>query len=84
MGKLGGEEMTASSDLDLILLYDVPEDATGSDGARPLPVSQYYIRLTQRLVTACPHLRRKAASMRWISACALRQCRSAGHQHHRL
>ncbi|MBA4203345.1 MAG: bifunctional [glutamate--ammonia ligase]-adenylyl-L-tyrosine phosphorylase/[glutamate--ammonia-ligase] adenylyltransferase [Polymorphum sp.] len=52
MGKLGGEEMTASSDLDLILLYEVPEDATGSDGARPLPVSQYYIRLTQRLVTA--------------------------------
>ncbi|NBN62866.1 bifunctional [glutamine synthetase] adenylyltransferase/[glutamine synthetase]-adenylyl-L-tyrosine phosphorylase [Pannonibacter tanglangensis] len=52
MGKLGGEEMTATSDLDLILLYDVPGDATQSDGARPLPVSQYYIRLTQRLVTA--------------------------------
>lgn len=52
MGKLGGEEMTATSDLDLILLYDVPEGASQSDGARPLAVSQYYIRLTQRLVTA--------------------------------
>lgn len=52
MGKLGGREMTASSDLDLILLYEAPEDVKQSDGSRPLAVSQYYIRLTQRLVTA--------------------------------
>lgn len=52
MGKLGGREMTASSDLDLILLYEPPKDATQSDGKRPLAVSQYYTRLTQRLVTA--------------------------------
>ncbi|MET1414638.1 bifunctional [glutamine synthetase] adenylyltransferase/[glutamine synthetase]-adenylyl-L-tyrosine phosphorylase [Roseibium sp. HPY-6] len=52
MGKLGGREMTASSDLDLILLYEAPEDARQSDGKRPLAISQYYIRLTQRLVTA--------------------------------
>ena len=25
MGKLGGREMTASSDLDLVFVYDVPE-----------------------------------------------------------
>lgn len=52
MGKLGGREMTAASDLDLILLYEAPEDATQSDGKRPLPVTQYYTRLTQRLVSA--------------------------------
>lgn len=52
MGKLGGREMTASSDLDLILLYETPEDAKMSGGERPLAVSQYYARLTQRLVTA--------------------------------
>ncbi|MBD8893467.1 bifunctional [glutamine synthetase] adenylyltransferase/[glutamine synthetase]-adenylyl-L-tyrosine phosphorylase [Roseibium litorale] len=52
MGKLGGREMTAASDLDLILLYDAPEDAVQSDGKRPLSVAQYYARLTQRLVTA--------------------------------
>jgi len=52
MGKLGGREMTASSDLDLILLYEPPEGATQSDGQRPMAVSQYYTRLTQRLVTA--------------------------------
>ncbi|WP_428687031.1 bifunctional [glutamine synthetase] adenylyltransferase/[glutamine synthetase]-adenylyl-L-tyrosine phosphorylase [Roseibium sp.] len=52
MGKLGGREMTAASDLDLILLYEAPEDVKQSDGKRPLAVTQYYTRLTQRLVTA--------------------------------
>ncbi|MCC2111778.1 MAG: bifunctional [glutamine synthetase] adenylyltransferase/[glutamine synthetase]-adenylyl-L-tyrosine phosphorylase, partial [Hyphomicrobiales bacterium] len=52
LGKLGGREMTASSDLDLILLYDFDEGAIASDGARPLSGSQYYIRMTQRLVAA--------------------------------
>ncbi|WP_417667289.1 bifunctional [glutamine synthetase] adenylyltransferase/[glutamine synthetase]-adenylyl-L-tyrosine phosphorylase [Roseibium sp.] len=52
MGKLGGREMTAASDLDLILLYEAPEDVKQSDGKRPLAITQYYTRLTQRLVTA--------------------------------
>lgn len=52
MGKLGGNEMTAGSDLDLIVVYDLNENATQSDGVRPLAPSQYYARLTQRLVTA--------------------------------
>ena len=52
MGKLGGREMTATSDIDLILLYDFDETAAMSSGPRPLHGSQYYIRLTQRLVAA--------------------------------
>ncbi|MDJ0931861.1 bifunctional [glutamine synthetase] adenylyltransferase/[glutamine synthetase]-adenylyl-L-tyrosine phosphorylase [Breoghania sp.] len=52
MGKLGGFEMTPTSDLDMILLYDYPDDAASSDGQRPLSPSQYYMRLTQRLVAA--------------------------------
>jgi glutamate-ammonia-ligase adenylyltransferase len=52
LGKLGGREMTAASDLDLILLYDHPADIEASDGAKPLSPSQYYARLTQRLVAA--------------------------------
>ncbi|MBA4132071.1 MAG: bifunctional [glutamate--ammonia ligase]-adenylyl-L-tyrosine phosphorylase/[glutamate--ammonia-ligase] adenylyltransferase [Hyphomicrobium sp.] len=52
MGKLGGREMTASSDLDLIVIYDFDVDASQSDGERPLAPSQYYARFTQRLVTA--------------------------------
>nr|WP_321463422.1 bifunctional [glutamine synthetase] adenylyltransferase/[glutamine synthetase]-adenylyl-L-tyrosine phosphorylase [uncultured Cohaesibacter sp.] len=52
MGKLGGREMTASSDLDLMLIYDYDEEAKFSDGKKPLAASQYYARLTQRLITA--------------------------------
>ena len=51
MGKLGGREMTASSDLDLIVVYDNAPDVAQSDGARSLAVSQYFARLTQRLIT---------------------------------
>jgi glutamate-ammonia-ligase adenylyltransferase len=52
MGKLGGREMTAASDLDLILIYEHPEGDIVSDGEKPLAPSQYYARLTQRLVAA--------------------------------
>ena len=36
MGRLGSREMTASSDLDLILLYDFDHEQPDSDGARSL------------------------------------------------
>jgi glutamate-ammonia-ligase adenylyltransferase len=52
MGKLGSREMTAASDLDLILIYDAPDDAGESGGRRPLGAAVYYARLTQRLVAA--------------------------------
>ncbi|MGH6871981.1 MAG: bifunctional [glutamine synthetase] adenylyltransferase/[glutamine synthetase]-adenylyl-L-tyrosine phosphorylase [Rhizomicrobium sp.] len=52
MGKLGGREMTAASDLDLIFVYDAPADVETSYGAKPLPVSLYYGRLAQRLIAA--------------------------------
>jgi glutamate-ammonia-ligase adenylyltransferase len=52
MGKLGGKEMTAGSDLDLIFVYDVPKGVEASDGAKPLPVIVYYARLAQRLIVA--------------------------------
>jgi glutamate-ammonia-ligase adenylyltransferase len=52
MGKLGGREMTAASDLDLIVVYDFDADAAMSDGPKPLPPTTYYTRLTQRLISA--------------------------------
>ncbi|MEX0853756.1 MAG: bifunctional [glutamine synthetase] adenylyltransferase/[glutamine synthetase]-adenylyl-L-tyrosine phosphorylase, partial [Bauldia sp.] len=52
MGRLGGREMTAASDLDLILLYDFADAASTSNGKRPLPPMQYFARLTQRLLAA--------------------------------
>lgn len=50
MGKLGSREMTATSDLDLILLYTFDEEAPTSKGPRSLHAVQYYTRMTQRLV----------------------------------
>ena len=52
MGKLGSREMMFGSDLDLVFLYDNPGEQDSSDGARPLSVSQYFARLSQRLINA--------------------------------
>lgn len=51
LGKLGSREMTATSDLDLVLLYDAPEGAA-SDGEKQLPAPQYFLRLATRFVNA--------------------------------
>ena len=52
LGKLGGNEMTAASDLDLIVIYDVDPAVTQSHGLKPLAPAQYYARFTQRLIGA--------------------------------
>jgi len=52
MGKLGGREMTASSDLDLVFVYDVPPGIELSDGPKPLSPTLYFARLAQRLIAA--------------------------------
>lgn len=51
MGSLGARTTTATSDLDLIVIYDAPGDAE-SDGRRPLGARAYYAKLTQAMVTA--------------------------------
>jgi len=52
MGKLGGKEIDYNSDLDLIFIYDAPEESR-SDGGRParLDAHEYYARLGQKLIT---------------------------------
>ncbi len=50
-GKMASREMTARSDLDFIMLYDLGK-ADESNGEKPLPASQYFARLTQRLIAA--------------------------------
>lgn len=50
-GRLGAVEMGFASDLDLVAVYDAPENAE-SDGKKPLSASAYYARMTQRLITA--------------------------------
>jgi glutamate-ammonia-ligase adenylyltransferase len=44
LGKLGGRELAAGSDLDVMIVYDAPAEATGA--------SEFYTRLTQRLISA--------------------------------
>lgn len=50
MGKLGGREMTFTSDLDLIFIY--PDTSDLSDGKTPLGAAHYFARLCQRLINA--------------------------------
>jgi [glutamine synthetase] adenylyltransferase / [glutamine synthetase]-adenylyl-L-tyrosine phosphorylase len=52
LGRLGSRDLTASSDLDLIIIYDRPDDAGLSNGARPLDPVTYHIRLAQRFIAA--------------------------------
>jgi glutamate-ammonia-ligase adenylyltransferase len=52
MGKAGGREMMAGSDLDLMLIYDHPAEAGESRGARRLPVSQWFVRACHSFVAA--------------------------------
>lgn len=48
-GKLGGYELGYGSDLDLVFVCT--NDNTGqTDGVRPLPVQQFYLRLAQRVL----------------------------------
>jgi glutamate-ammonia-ligase adenylyltransferase len=44
--------MTATSDVDLILIYDFDPSVEQSDGVKPLSPPHYYTRLTQRLINA--------------------------------
>ena len=52
LGKLGSAELTAGSDIDLILLYDHDDAATESVGPKPVDANRYFARLTQRLIAA--------------------------------
>ena len=61
LGKLGSREMTPTSDLDLVFVYDTAEGAEMSDGARPLSASAYYARLAQRYINALTALTSEGA-----------------------
>jgi glutamate-ammonia-ligase adenylyltransferase len=52
LGRLGTRELTAGSDLDLVVIYDFDEMQRESSGPRRLDAVVYYTRLTQRLVAA--------------------------------
>ena len=51
MGSLGAQSLNATSDLDLIMIYD-PQGQDMSEGRKPLATRPYYARLTQAFLTA--------------------------------
>ena len=51
MGSLGAGRLTATSDLDMLVIYD-PDGVEMSDGKRSLASRVYYARLTQAMITA--------------------------------
>lgn len=51
-GRLGSRQLTAESDLDLVVLYDFDPENRTSTGPKPLDAAVAYNRLTQRLVAA--------------------------------
>ena len=52
LGRLGSRELTAGSDLDLVVLYHFDPVSRESPGPRRLDAVVYYTRLTQRLIGA--------------------------------
>ena len=50
LGRLGIGQLTATSDLDILFVYDAP-DVARSDGSRQLDAASYCIRLTQTFVS---------------------------------
>ncbi|WP_262695309.1 bifunctional [glutamine synthetase] adenylyltransferase/[glutamine synthetase]-adenylyl-L-tyrosine phosphorylase [Kordiimonas aquimaris] len=52
LGKYGGEELTHTSDIDVIFLYDTKATDSFSDGPKPLMPNVYYARLAQHILTA--------------------------------
>ncbi|HXG50170.1 MAG TPA: bifunctional [glutamate--ammonia ligase]-adenylyl-L-tyrosine phosphorylase/[glutamate--ammonia-ligase] adenylyltransferase [candidate division Zixibacteria bacterium] len=52
MGKLGGKELDYNSDLDLVFVYDAPEDARSAGGRQEsLSAHEFYVRVGQKLIT---------------------------------
>ncbi len=58
IGRLGAEEMTPTSDVDLIFIYDAPDLHARSDGERSYDARVYYNRFCQRVVNALSTLGR--------------------------
>ena len=52
LGKLGSSEMSAGSDLDLILIYDFDPERPTAEGREAMHAVRYFTALTQRLVSS--------------------------------
>lgn len=48
-GKLGGMELGYASDLDLVFIYNCPDDNAATNGDQPINCGQFYLRLAQKI-----------------------------------
>ncbi len=51
LGKLGSQEMTITSDLDIIIICDAPDFMARSDGPKPLDADQWFARAARRFLS---------------------------------
>lgn len=51
LGKLGSQEMTMTSDLDIIIICDAPDFLTQSSGDKPLDADQWFARAARRFLS---------------------------------
>ena len=85
LGKLGGREMTATSDLDLIVDLRFRSRASGIGRRAPALRRQYFARLTQRLISALTAQTNYGAALPGRhAAAAVRPLRAAGDPDRRL
>ncbi len=52
LGKLGGRELTSTSDLDLVFIYDAKAVPGFSNGKKPLSINHYFARFSQQYINA--------------------------------
>lgn len=52
MGKLGGFELTSTSDIDMVFIYDAADMGSVSNGEKQLSVNHYYARLCQNFINS--------------------------------
>jgi len=52
LGKLGGRELTTTSDLDLVFIYEATSAPPFSNGHKKLSVNHYFSRLSQQFINA--------------------------------
>jgi len=51
-GKMGSRQMRPGSDVDLIFVFETPEDGMMTNGAKPIPAGLFFTRLSQRYINA--------------------------------
>lgn len=61
MGKFGSRQLMPQSDLDLIFIFDTPEEDMMTNGDKPISAGLFYTRLSQRFINALSALTSEGA-----------------------